>query len=82
MTVKESNELFFDINRKRNALIEVNQKIESLKSKLATLETISDVLQESICKNCTSKDASFTEKRCKYCCDCDQFKDKRKENKE
>ena len=82
MTVKESNELFFDIHRKRSALTEVNQKIKSLKGKLATFEIISDVLQESICENCTSKDASFVEKRCKYCCDCDQFKDKRKENKE
>lgn len=82
MTVKESNELFFDIHRKRNALVDVNQKIKSLKCKIATLETISDVLQESICKNCTSKDASFVEKRCEYCRDCDQFKDKRKENKQ
>lgn len=82
MTVKESNELFFDIGRKRNALVEVNQKIKELKNKLATLETISDVLQESICKNCTSKDASFIEKKCKHCYDCYEFEDRRKDNKE
>ncbi len=78
MTVKESNELLFDISRKRSALVEVNQEIKTLKDKLATLETISNVLQESICKNCTSKDASHFEKKCRYCHDCYEFEDKRK----
>lgn len=81
MTVKESNELLFDLSRKQGALVDVNQKIKSLKNEIATLEIISNVLQESICNNCKSKDASRFEKKCRYCHDCYEFEDKRKENK-
>lgn len=52
MTVKESNKIFFENNRKRHALKEVNEQIDKLENQLYDLKTIRDVLRDNICHTC------------------------------
>lgn len=75
--VKESNKIFFENNRKRHALKEVNEQIDKLEIQLYDLKTIRDVLRDSICHTCIN----LKNGECEYerCCGSleNYFKDKR-----
>jgi hypothetical protein len=88
MTVKESNELFVDITRRKNTLKKVSEELNELEEKVNMLNNVLGIVQDSICANCThfkDKDhCDFREKDyCRYCYrngEVTNFEDKRRKN--